>query len=101
MHQAEAVAASNKVSIPASIIRVVERCIKARQRCAAWFKKTDVRNDYSDEGHARFIEVLQEVLETLKPCVKTESSKCKYHSKLRAPITDHFCSKEEEISVQG
>jgi hypothetical protein len=98
LRQAEAVAASQKLSIPASTIRVVEPCIKARIHCNSWFKKTYVQNEYSNGGHSRFLEVLQEVLDILKPCVKSEPSHCTYYPTLYTIIPDETVAKKKSTA---
>ena len=78
LRQAEVVAASAKprIQMSSGILRVVERAIDARQRCAAWFQKTGVEQDAaSTERHLHFIHVLQSALGILKPCYATSTPK--------------------------
>lgn len=68
LDQATAVAnwAKGKMYMPLKVQRVLYRAIQARQRCAAWFEKTDIRSDQSREGHQYFIDVLRKVYGMLK-----------------------------------
>ncbi|KAI4160276.1 MAG: hypothetical protein LQ342_005868 [Letrouitia transgressa] len=73
LRQANAVAQSHiksRVRMPASLRAVVERAIRARQRCSEWFRKSDVHNQYADKQHMHFIEVLEQSLKILEPCVE-------------------------------
>ena len=74
LEQAQAVAKSMKpkVQLPPDILKVVQRAIHARQRCAAWFEETKSKNVTSIEGHAHFIAVLQQALNILQPCYDSE-----------------------------
>lgn len=60
LEQAQAVTQSMrpKVQLPVDVLKVVQRAIHARQRCAAWFEETKSKNATSTEGHAHFIAVL-------------------------------------------
>ena len=57
-----------KVTIPLNVQRVVQRAIRARRRCADWFRQTGAKSDASVEGHDHFISILEEALGILKPC---------------------------------
>ena len=73
LRQAEAVTQSHArshVHMPASLRAVVERAIRARQRCSEWFQKSGVHNKYSDSQHTYFIEILKQSLSMLEPCVE-------------------------------
>ncbi|KAL9042108.1 MAG: hypothetical protein Q9214_003882, partial [Letrouitia sp. 1 TL-2023] len=77
LRQADAVAQSHiksRVQMPASLRAVVERAIRARQRCSEWFRKSDVHNQYADKQHIHFIEVLEQSLRILEPCVEAEDT---------------------------
>ena len=70
LKQADSVAASKEagIRIPESIVRVVQRAISARRRCAAWFQKTGVHDkDGSTARHVHFVEVLERALSALNP----------------------------------
>lgn len=73
--QAEAVAQSSgnsRIQMPASLRSIVERAIRARQRCSEWFQKSDVHNKYADKRHTHFIEILKQSLNALAPCLEAE-----------------------------
>ncbi|MCJ1453626.1 hypothetical protein MMC28_003973 [Mycoblastus sanguinarius] len=74
--QAEAVAEAKAsgIQIPLSIMRVVERAIDARRRCASWFKKTGACDIDSTEGHLHFVSILEKALTLLRPLVTTNAS---------------------------
>lgn len=77
LKQASAVAASKTsgVEIPQSIIRVAQRAINARRRCAAWFQKTGVKDeDGSTARHINFVGVLEKALSALRPSGSAEPS---------------------------
>ena len=77
LRQAEAVGQSHarsRVQMPASLRTVLERAIRARQRCSDWFQKSDVHNEYADKQHIHFIEILKRSLKILEPCVEVEGS---------------------------
>lgn len=81
LRQAEAVSLSrvrSRVHMPASLRTVVERAIRARQRCSEWFQKSDVHNKYADKQHIHFIEILKQSLKILEPCVEAEGSAQKH-----------------------
>lgn len=60
--------------MPASLRTVLERAIRARQRCSEWFQKSEVRNEYVDKQHIHFIGILIQSLKILEPCVEAEGS---------------------------
>lgn len=64
LNQANAVA--GRFEIPPTLRIVLERAIQARQRCAEWFQASKVRNQYSNEGHRHYIEVLEQTLNILE-----------------------------------
>ena len=88
LSQAQAVAASVNpaVTLPAGLRNIVERTIRARQRCAEWFRRSKVQNKYSNEGHAHFIKVLEQSLDILDPSPATSSPASKEGTKT-TPIT--------------
>ena len=80
LKQADAIAASKKAGfeIPQSIVRVVQRAIDARKRCAAWFQKTGVHHeDGSTSRHLHFIRVLEKALSALRPLGPVDPSPMK------------------------
>lgn len=87
IRQAEFIASSDKprIRIPASVVNLIKNAIAARTRCAEWFASTDVKNQYSDEtkdeSHVYFIQVLQDILDTLKPCISAGATKVHKPSK--------------------
>ncbi|KAI4174144.1 MAG: hypothetical protein LQ343_002479 [Gyalolechia ehrenbergii] len=77
LRQAEAVTRSHvtsAVKIPASLRGVLERAIRARRRCSEWFQKSKVHNEYADKQHTHFIEILEQSLKILEPCVEAEDT---------------------------
>lgn len=87
LRQAEAVSqshATSRVQMPASLRAVLERAIRARQRCSEWFQKSEVRNEYADKQHIHFIEILKQSLTILEPCVEVQGS-AKKHQKQDEP----------------
>lgn len=94
LRQAEAVTQSrvtSRVQMPASLRTVVERAIRARQRCSEWFQKSEVHNKYVDKQHTHFIEILKQSLKILEPCVEAESS-AQSHQKQDEPSLDRNAS---------
>lgn len=70
--QATAIAQSTvkpRISMPSSLRSVVERAIQARRRCTEWFQRSDIRNEYSNQQHKHFVNVLTDSLKILEPCV--------------------------------
>lgn len=77
LRQAEAVTESrvkSRVEMPSSLRSVVQRAIRARQRCSKWFQKSGVQNQHADKQHLHFIEVLEKSLKILEPCVETQKT---------------------------
>ena len=77
LKQADAIAASQKagIEIPESIVRVVQRAINARRRCAAWFPQTGVHDeDGSTARHVHFVGVLEKALSVLLPSARADPS---------------------------
>lgn len=77
LRQAQAVAQSSRkfnVKMPATLRAVVERAVRARQRCSEWFQKSGVRNQYADKQHTYFISILERSLKILEPCVQSETA---------------------------
>ena len=60
----------SRVRMPASLRNVVERAIRARQRCSEWFRKSEVHNEYADKQHTHFIKILEQSLQILEPCME-------------------------------
>ena len=90
LRQAEAVTqcrVRSRVQMPASLRTVVERAIRARQRCSEWPQKSDVHNKYADKQHTHFIEILKQSLKILEPCVEAEGS-AQSHGKQDEPSLD-------------
>lgn len=52
--------------IPHSALSTLKRAIEARRKSNVWFR-TNEKDDDSDEGHAHFIGILEEVHDILKP----------------------------------
>ena len=70
LNQAEAVAKSGKaaVKVPDSVVRIVQRAIGARKRCASWFQKTGILSEEdSTKTHLHFVATLERALSTLRP----------------------------------
>ena len=88
LRQAEAVTQSgarSRVQMPAALRAVVERAIRARQRCSEWFQKSEVHNKYADNQHTHFIEILKQSLKILEPCVEEAEPSAKMHGKQAEP----------------
>ena len=86
--QAEAITQSHArshVHMPASLRAVVERAIRARQRCSEWFQKSEVHNKYADNQHTYFIEILKQSLTILEPCVEEAEPSATTDGKLGEP----------------
>ena len=75
--QAEIVASAEnpRITVPELVLRIVQRALDARKRCTAWFVKTGVKNNHSNEGHAHFIEVLETVIGILTPIASDSRQK--------------------------
>ncbi|KAG8526668.1 uncharacterized protein KY384_008097 [Bacidia gigantensis] len=77
LRQADAIANSDRkmsVQMPASLYRIVQHAIRARQRCSEWFQNAKIRNEHFDKGHTHFVKILQRALEILEPCVVDETA---------------------------
>lgn len=58
------------VQIPQTVLHLIQKVIKARQRCTAWYAKQSSKNQnlrQSNQTHAYFTNVLVGTLEVLKP----------------------------------
>ncbi|KAK4949146.1 hypothetical protein LTR10_012519 [Elasticomyces elasticus] len=68
LKQAEAVASWTKktIRLPEDVQHVLQRAITARHRCTAWFKQTGLQNEYSNEGHEHFVDILERALDLLR-----------------------------------
>ena len=81
LRQAEAVAKSPReprIRLPANLRGIVERAIRARQRCSEWFQKSEVRNPYADKRHDHFIQILRQCLHLLEPNEETKDTTVKH-----------------------
>jgi hypothetical protein len=73
----QAAAVAGRVEVPDRLRGVLERAIDARQHCADWFRTSKVDNEYSNEGHRQYIEILEQTLDIIgrskkvANCVKT------------------------------
>ena len=88
LRQAEAVTQSrtnSRIQMPANLRAIVERAIRARQRCSEWFQKSEVHNKYADNQHTHFIEILKQSLKILEPCVEEAEQSAKTHRKRAEP----------------
>ena len=108
LRQAEAVTQSTvrpRLQMPASLRIVVERAIRARQRCLEWFQKSEVDNKHADKQHAHFIEVLKKSLKILEPCVEAEGAELAQINQDKSSIdgsdslTNRFMALEVEESL--
>lgn len=84
-----------RIQMPLNILRVVQRAIHARKRCADWFRKTGAKDEASIEGHDHFINVLENALAILLPCCpKSQTSKQEQKPKTSAlePESSHNLS---------
>lgn len=64
--------AKSRVEMPASLRSVVQRAIRARQRCSQWFQRSGVQNQHADKQHLHFIGVLEQSLKILEPCLEMD-----------------------------
>lgn len=65
------------LQVPPRIIRILRKAITARRQCTAWFLKqvdNDLMSNVSNEGHAYFTAILEEVLSLLQPFCRREPS---------------------------
>lgn len=65
-----------KVQIPQAILHLIQKVIKARQRCTAWYEKQSTKNHslrQSNETHIYFTNVLIGTLEILKSRTDTDT----------------------------
>lgn len=65
------------LQVPPRIIRILRNAIKARRQCTEWFLKQvndDLVTDVSNEGHAHFTNILEEMLSLLQPFCHHEPS---------------------------
>lgn len=67
LKQANLVSKNRKIQVHKSTIRILQRAISARKRCADWFTVTGAQNGHSTEGHLHFINLLEEAIQLLKP----------------------------------
>lgn len=70
-----------RIQMPLNILRVVQRAIHARKRCADWFRKTGAKDEASIEGHDHFINVLENALAILLPCCPKSAQTSKQEHK--------------------
>lgn len=90
LRQAEAVMESHvksHIKMPTTLRAIVERAIRARRRCSEWFRKSNVRNVYADKQHVHFIEILEQSLKILEPCVEADDA-ASSHPKQAASLPD-------------
>ena len=85
-----------KIEVPSKIIAVVERAIAARQRFREWYQRIEVEVNEPLDGHAHFIEVLQEALTMLKPAV---SSSSKNPSGVQEPSTQDLSNRFGALKI--
>ena len=78
----------SRVEMPASLRSVVQRAIRARQRCSQWFQSSGVQNQHADKQHLHFIGVLEQSLKILEPCMEMDGV-----------VPDH--QKQEETSPEN
>lgn len=85
-----------RIQMPLNILRVVQRAIHARKRCADWFRKTGAKDEASIEGHDHFINVLENALAILLPCclksVQTSKQEQKPKTSALEPESSHILS---------
>lgn len=72
-----------RIQMPLNILRVVQRAIHARKRCADWFRKTGAKDEASIEGHDHFINVLEKALAILQSCCPKSAKAGKQEQKTR------------------
>ncbi|KAF7903320.1 uncharacterized protein EAF01_006369 [Botrytis porri] len=56
---------TEKIELPQTVRKVLQRAIHARKRCADWFESSKFGNQSSNNGHQHFIELLQDILSAL------------------------------------
>ena len=67
-------------------MRVVQRAINARKRCAAWFQKTGAHDeDGSTARHLHFVDILEKALSALHPPGASDPSPLKAKDTLSTP----------------
>ncbi|KAL8811883.1 MAG: hypothetical protein Q9200_001438 [Gallowayella weberi] len=101
LRQAEAVAQSylkSRLKMPASLREVVERAVRARRRCSEWFQRSGVHNEFVDKQHIHFIQILEETLKILEPCVEAENAN-KEISVPNATLHEHNTSLTNRFSL--
>ncbi|KAL8996515.1 MAG: hypothetical protein Q9169_003982 [Polycauliona sp. 2 TL-2023] len=107
LRQAEAVAQfymNFGISMPANLRGVVQRAIRARQRCSEWFCKSGVSNHYADKQHTYFTSILEQSMRILEPCMEPTRLDPKQGNFSRGPdettvpFTEHLSSLELEES---
>ncbi|KAL9075160.1 MAG: hypothetical protein Q9161_001846 [Pseudevernia consocians] len=67
----------HSLQVPPRIIRILRKAITARKQCSAWFLKqvdNDLVTNVSNEGHAYFTAILEEVLSLLQPFCRRDPS---------------------------
>lgn len=65
--------AIGKVKMPAAIITVLKRAIRARKRCSEMFQKSPSQDAESTARHVHFISILEQAMDILEPCIEKES----------------------------
>ena len=78
LRQAEAVVGAHQrsgVRLPRALRYILLRAIRARQRCAEWFRDSKIDGGDADKGHSHFIQVLQQCMDILEPCLEEEAKK--------------------------
>ncbi|OTA57920.1 hypothetical protein K449DRAFT_398140 [Hypoxylon sp. EC38] len=63
------------IRIPSAIKDSLKRAINMRRRCSDWYEETNQNNERIKNGHRRFIEVLETVLEKLDANANQENIK--------------------------
>ena len=74
--QAKVVATSRNPSIdvPETVVCVLQRAIDARRRCLLWFEKRSGKDETSNQSHAKFVDILEQVHSALVSSSTTQAS---------------------------
>lgn len=60
--------------MPANIRNVVERAVRARQRCSECFRTSGVDNPYTDKQHIDFIGIFEQLMNIIETCMESSGS---------------------------
>lgn len=89
------------MKVPDSVVRIVQRAISARKRCASWFQKTGILSEEdSTKTHLHFVATLEKALSTLRPDLQPSEIACPKNGS--SPITAASANElKKSFSVLG